>query len=873
MKFTSLNVLREQYLSFFETKGHLRLPSFPLVPKNDKSLLLINAGMAPLKPYFTGQLTPPRKRVTTCQKCIRTPDIERVGKTARHGTFFEMLGNFSFGDYFKPDAIPWAWEFLTKILEIPEELLSVTVYTDDDEAYNIWLKTGVPAERIYRFGKEENFWEIGSGPCGPCSEIYFDRGANRGCGKPDCAPGCECDRFIEIWNIVFTQFDGDGKGGYERLANPNIDTGMGLERLACIMQDVENLFEVDTIRNVMLKVCEMSGTEYHSSSSDTDVSLRVITDHIRGTTFMISDGVIPSNEGRGYVLRRLLRRAARHGRLLNIQGSFLAELCDTVINESKGAYPELEEKRSYIKKIIETEEERFRLTVDTGIALLEKLIAAAKESGETVLSSDDVFKLYDTCGFPIDLTREIASENGLTVDEEGFNALMKQQRERARSARSALANVSWSDNSSQFINEYAKTEFVGYGSFESEAEILCIISEDERVPACSNGKAVLLLDKTPFYAEGGGQVADTGIIETANGVFAVEDVKKTAEGRFLHIGSVKEGYIELGKCTAKIDADRRKAIMRNHSAAHMLQAALRSVLGTHIAQAGSYVDAERVRFDFTHFAAMTSEELTKVEEAVNDFILSGTAISSKEMPIEEAKKLGAIALFGEKYGDTVRVVQMGDYSTEFCGGTHLDNSAKAGLFHILGESSVAAGVRRIEATTGKNVLDCIYEADKLVDGIATAFKANNRNELPKRAAELTEEIKVLKKELEQLKLQTALSQIEASEKVGAFTLTVGKFNDMTADTLRAAIDTIKDKDPSAVCVFACICNGKLTFAAGCGKEAVKNGAHAGNILKKVSVITGGGGGGRPDSATSGGKDISKLDEALSAVKDILLGGK
>ena len=874
MKNESLNVLREKFLSFYESKGHLRLNSFPLVPQNDKSLLLINAGMAPLKPYFTGAQIPPRKRVTTCQKCIRTPDIERVGITARHGTFFEMLGNFSFGDYFKEDAIPWAWEFLTKVLEIPEERLSVSVYLDDDEARDIWLKIGVPAERIYKMGKEDNFWEIGAGPCGPCSEIYFDRGEKYGCGSPDCKPGCDCDRFIEIWNIVFTQFDGDGKGNYERLEHPNIDTGMGLERLACVMQDVNNLFEVDTIRNVMMRVCDMAGVQYDAGGSNKDISLRVVTDHIRSTVFLISDGVIPSNEGRGYVLRRLLRRAARHGRLLNINGLFLSELADTVIEESKSGYPELVEKKEYIKKAIRIEEERFAQTIDAGLNILEKLMDKAIADGTNTINGEDAFKLNDTFGFPLDLTREISAEKGITVDVDGFTALMKEQKERARNARSfATDYMGGGADLGEIIDKTVKTEFVGYGTTESDAEIAYIIKDNEAVSEISGGKAVLVLNKTPFYAESGGQVGDSGVITTATGSFKVEDTKKTADGQFLHFGELTEGSVALGSAKATVCACRRAAIARNHSTAHLLQAALRKVLGNHIEQAGSYVDEYRVRFDFTHFSALTKEELNEVERLVNEEILKGDAISCTEMPIEEAKAMGAMALFGEKYGDVVRVVKMGDFSTELCGGTHLDNTAKAGLFSVLTESSVAAGVRRIEGITGLNVLLEMKKEQALIDDVASALKSANKAELVHKAESVVNETRALKKELDALNQKAAISKVEEAcnnaAEIKGVKLVTACFEGLPSDALRTAADNVKDKFANAVCVFASINDGKVSFVAGCGKDAVAKGAHAGLILKAISPICNGGGGGRPDNATSGGKDASKTNDALAAINAVL----
>ncbi len=869
----SLNVLRKKYLDFFVSKGHLCLNSFPLVPQDDNSLLLINAGMAPLKRYFTGEQVPPRKRVTTCQKCVRTLDIDNVGKTSRHGTFFEMLGNFSFGDYFKEEAIPWAWEFLTKVLEIPENLLYPSVYLEDDEAFDIWVKTGVPADRIVKLGKEDNFWEIGSGPCGPCSEIYFDRGEKYGCGKPDCKPGCDCERFIEIWNIVFTQFDGDGNGNYTRLAHPNIDTGMGLERLACVMQGVGNLFEVDTIKNIMLKACEIAGVKYTGGDKPSDVSLRVITDHIRTATFLISDGVIPSNEGRGYILRRVLRRAARHGKLLGIERPFLSELCESVINESKSAYPELVEKRDYIKKTISIEEERFRQTIDAGLNILDRMISDLEKEGGKTLSGEDVFKLYDTFGFPIDLTKEITEERGIDVDEEGFTELMKQQKQRAREARASLGDLGWSGDELAFIDKTVPTVFTGYSDFENDCEIITIIKDGEPASELTGGKAVLLLNKTPFYAESGGQVADTGVITTKTGVFHVDDVKKTHEGQYLHFGHMQEGVISLGNAHAKIDVDRRGDIMRNHSSVHLLQAALRKVLGTHVEQAGSYVDDKRARFDFTHFAAMTTEEINEVERLVNEEILKGEDIIIKEMPIAEAKAEGAMALFGEKYGDIVRVVKMGGFSTELCGGTHLTNTAKAGLFKIVSESSVAAGVRRIEAITGRNTLEHLNNSEKLIQTVKAAVKANNVSDIAEKVQALQDEVKHVRKELENANLTIALAQIEKAyadaKEIGNVKLVTCRFADLPADSLRLASDRMIDKFSNAVCVFATVNEGKVLFVAGCGKEAVKAGAHAGNLLKAISPIVGGGGGGRPDSATSGGKDASKLDEAIEAAADVL----
>ena len=855
----SLNVLREKYLSFFESKGHLRLESFPLVPQNDNSLLLINAGMAPLKPYFKGERVPPCKRVTTCQKCVRTLDIDNVGKTSRHGTFFEMLGNFSFGDYFKEEAIPWAWEFLTEVLEIPASRLYPSVYVEDDEALEIWVKTGVPRERIVKLGKDDNFWEIGAGPCGPCSEIYFDRGPEHGCGKPTCGPGCDCDRFIEIWNIVFTQFDGDGNGHYTRLAHPNIDTGMGLERLATVMQGVGNLFEVDTIRNIMRKVCEIAGVQYGGSSAPSDVSLRVITDHIRTAVFLISDGVIPSNEGRGYILRRVLRRAARHGRLLGIRGCFLDTLCDTVVEENRGAYPALAERIEYIGQ-----------TIDAGLGILEKMMEQV--SGGR-LDGASIFRLYDTFGFPLDLTKEITAEHGIQIDEEEFKHLMQQQKERARAARAGLGDVGWTDASGDLIDKTVKTEFTGYDELASDCEIRTILAGDESVSLLSGGRAVLVLDRTPFYAEGGGQVGDSGEIVTGTGVFCVEDTKKTPEGQYLHIGFVASGCISLGAARAEVNGARREAIMRNHSSVHLLQAALRKVLGTHVEQSGSYVDENRARFDFTHTAALTPDELQRVELLVNEQILRGSAVTATEMPVDEAKKLGAMALFGEKYGDVVRVVRMGDFSAELCGGTHVNDTAKVGLFKILSESSVASGVRRIEAVTGLNTLGLLHAQENRLLAVRAALKANSVDELVKKAESLQNEFKSVKKALENANITAAFTQIaselEKARTVGALRLVTTRFADIPVDALREASDKLRAKHPDVVCVFATVSGGKITFAAGCGKAALEAGANAGALLKAISPIVGGGGGGRPDSATSGGRDVSRLDEALGAAAGLL----
>ena len=870
MKWTSLNDLREKYLSFFESKGHLRLPSFSLVPNNDKSLLLINSGMAPMKKFFTGEVTPPRNRVTTCQKCIRTPDLERVGHTARHGTFFEMLGNFSFGDYFKVEAIDWAWEFLTKTLEIPENLLWPSIYENDEEAYDIWKnKIGVPEEHIVRLGKADNFWEHGSGPCGPCSEIYFDRGAERGCGSPDCKPGCDCDRFMEIWNNVFSQFNNDGQGNYTELVQKNIDTGMGLERLACVMQNVENMFEVDSVRKILDKVCEISGKRYGDNANN-DISIRVVTDHTRSAMFMISDGVIPSNEGRGYVLRRIIRRACRHGKLLGINHPFLVDMCEVAIGESRDAYKELGEKADYIKKVLALEEERFDATIDAGLSILEGLVAEAKAEGKTAIEGADAFKLYDTFGFPIDLTREIAEENGLGTDMDGFNALMQEQKQRARNAR---ANISgWSDKAKSF--DIAKTEFVGYGSCTAFGKVLAILDESgESVDSVSEGECSVILDRTPFYGEGGGQVGDSGVLSNEGCEISVIDTKKT-EGVYIHMCNIVSGSVKVGDTLeCAVDQARREAIMRNHSAVHMLQAALRKVLGTHVEQAGSYVDEKIGRFDFTHFAALTKEEISRVEAIVNANILLGTPIETIETDIETARKNGAMALFGEKYGKVVRMVKMGDFSVELCGGTHLNNTAKAGMFKIVTEIGIAAGTRRIEVVTGYGVLDLLNRKEELIGTTANELRCQNANDIAKRASSLQEEIRTLKKEIESLNSKLAGGRVDTllanAKKVGSFVVVTEDLKDMGVDAVRSLGDTVKDKEPNAVAVFAIHSGEKLNFMAVCGKEAVKNGAHAGNILREVSAVTGGKGGGRPDSAMSGGRDISKIADALNIVADLL----
>ena len=877
MQWTSLNELREKYLSFFESKGHLRLNSFPLVPINDKSLLLINSGMAPMKKYFTGEEVPPRSRVTTCQKCIRTPDLERVGHTARHGTYFEMLGNFSFGDYFKDQAIPWAWEFLTETLQIPTDLLWPSIYENDEEAFEIWSKKiGVPTEHIVRLGKADNFWEHGSGPCGPCSEIYFDRGEKYGCGSPDCKPGCDCDRFMEIWNNVFTQFSNDGNGNYTELEQKNIDTGMGLERLACVMQGVDNLFEVDTVRKILNTVCAIAGKEYGADADD-DVSIRVITDHIRGATFMISDGVIPSNEGRGYVLRRILRRACRHGKLLGINRAFLTELCEVVIGENISAYPELGEKKSYIIKVIENEETRFDATIDAGLNILSGMIADAIAENKTVIGGEDVFKLYDTFGFPIDLTREIVAEKGLSIDEDTFVTLMNAQKSRARAARGNIGG--WDESSKQMLADLPKTEFVGYDSFACDAKVLAIIVEDEEgartVDEISEGDFTLVLNKSPFYGEGGGQVGDSGVIKAEGLEISVADTKKT-DGVYLHICSLVSGAVKVGdSVSAELDADRRRAIMRAHSCAHILQAALRRVLGNHVEQAGSYVEGDHVRFDFTHFAAMTKEELAAVEATVNANILLGEQISMTEMPIDEAKKLGAMALFGEKYGSLVRVVRMGDISIEFCGGTHLDNTAKIGMFKIASESSVAAGVRRIEAKTGLGVLALIAEQQKLINDAASELKAQNPADLCKRAAAVQEELRASKREIDALNSKLAASKLgdilSGAVEVGTVRLVRASFEDMQLDAARALADDLKANHADVVAVLAVNAGGKLNFIAVAGKAAVVAGVHAGKLVGAVAAVTGGKGGGRPDNAMAGGADATKISEALESAEATLKG--
>ncbi len=868
MEWTSLNDIREKYLSFFESKGHLRLPSYPLIPQNDKSLLLINSGMAPMKKFFTGEEEPPRRRVTTCQKCIRTPDLERVGHTARHGTFFEMLGNFSFGDYFKEQAIEWAWEFLTEVMEIPSDLLWPSVYENDDEAYSIWRdKIGVPEEHIVRLGKADSFWEHGSGPCGPCSEIYFDRGEKYGCGKPDCKPGCDCDRYMEIWNNVFSQFNNDGKGNYTELVQKNIDTGMGLERLACVMQGVDNMFEVDTVRKILDKVCEISGKTY-GEDKERDISIRVVTDHIKSSMFMIADGVVPSNEGRGYVLRRIIRRACLHGKKLGINRAFLTELCEVAISESVGAYPELGVKADYIKNVLSIEEKRFDATIDAGLVILSDIMRGAIEQGADTISGSDVFKLYDTFGFPIELTREIAMERHLAIDEETFKRLMTQQKTRAREAR---ANISgWSESSKSLLSDLPKTEFTGYTDYRTEARILAIITDDGAVDTVNEGDCTIVLDRTPFYGEGGGQIGDAGTIYANGKLLNVYDTHKN-DGVFVHFCTVANGSFSVGETVmADIDDMRRRATARNHSACHLLQAALRLVLGSHVEQAGSYVSNTVCRFDFTHFSALSAKELTAVEALVNLNVLAANAIVTVETDIETAKREGAMALFGEKYGKTVRMVKMGDFSTELCGGTHCRNTGEIGLFKIVSETSVAAGVRRIEAVTGNGVLKELADKDKLLAETAKELKAQNIAELPRRASAVMTEIKDLKHEIEQLNAKLAASKLDAimqsSVDLGNYKLVTGKLDGMSVAAARALADDIKAKYPDTVAVLAVTLDGKLNFVCVAGAVAVKNGAHAGKIVSAVAAVAGGKGGGRPDSAMAGAPDLSKIDEALKAAR-------
>ena len=867
-----LNELREMFLSYFESKGHLRLPSFSLVPQNDKSILLINAGMTPMKPWFKGEEEPPRHRVCTCQKCIRTGDIDNVGHTARHGTYFEMLGNFSFGDYFKHEAIAWSWEFLTKVVGLEEDRLYPSVYESDDEAFDIWNKEiGIPKEKIFRFGKEDNFWEHGSGPCGPCSEIYYDRGEKYGCGKPGCTVGCDCDRYIEIWNNVFSQFDNDGHNNYTELKQKNIDTGMGLERLAVVCQNVNSLFDVDTVMNITNKVSELTGA-FYGQSQKRDVSLRVITDHIRAATFMICDGILPSNEGRGYVLRRLLRRAARHGKLLGVNEPFLYQIVDTVVHENECQYGDLREKQTYITKVIRTEEESFARTIDGGMRIFGEMLAEHQAKGETVFSGADAFKLYDTFGFPIDLTAEMAADEGLTVDEDAFRQLMQEQKERAREARKALGDLGWAGV--EFGKEVPSTEFVGYDHDSCEATVVALVCEDElcgQIEAGSDG--IVVLDKTPFYAEMGGQVADHGIITAKGFTFTVTDVQKNKGGKFMHYGHVAEGVVQVGDTVeASIDTQRRKAICRAHSTTHLLDAALKKVLGDHVHQAGSLVEPDRLRFDFTHFEAITPEQLSQVEWMVNDAILEGYPVVTEVLPIEEAKKKGAVAMFGEKYGETVRVVEMGDFSVEFCGGTHLDNTAKAGPFRIKSESSVASGVRRMEATTGRLSLESMEKSHGVLSKAAQFFKAAP-SELLERLEQQAGEMKQLRQALEKFKSEASLGEakqfLAAAKTVKGLHVLTATREGLDANALRKMGDFLRDKDPSVVGVLASISGEKITFLAVCGKEAVEKGVKAGDLVKLVSGICGGKGGGKPDSAMGGGSDLLKVDDALAAVDDFV----
>ena len=867
-----LNELREMFLSFFESKGHLRLPSFSLVPQNDKSILLINAGMTPMKPWFKGEEEPPRHRVCTCQKCIRTGDIENVGKTARHGTYFEMLGNFSFGDYFKHEAIAWSWEFLTEVVGLEPDRLYPSIYLDDDEAFDIWNKeVGIPAERIFRFGKEDNFWEHGSGPCGPCSEIYYDRGPEYGCGKPGCTVGCDCDRYIEIWNNVFSQFDNDGHGHYTELKQKNIDTGMGLERLACVCQNVDSLFDVDTVMNITHKVSQLTGAHY-GETEKRDVSLRVITDHIRSATFMICDGILPSNEGRGYVLRRLLRRAARHGKLLGVNDPFLYQVVDTVIHENEGQYPDLREKQTYITKVIRTEEENFGRTIDGGMKIFSDLLAEHKQKLEKIFSGADAFRLYDTFGFPIDLTMEMAADEGLSVDEGAFQKLMKEQKERAREARKALGDLGWAGV--EFGKDVPATEFVGYDHSECDAKIVAIVADEElREEVAAGAEAVVVLDQSPFYAEMGGQVADHGTITADGVVFTVADVQKNKGGKFMHYGRLAQGVLHVGDTVhAAIDMERRKAIQRAHSTTHLLDAALKKVLGDHVHQAGSLVEPDRLRFDFTHFEAISPEELRQVEELVNDAVLEGYPVVTEVLPIEEAKKKGAVAMFGEKYGETVRVVEMSDFSVEFCGGTHVDNTAKAGPFRIKSESSVASGVRRIEATCGKLSLKAM-ESSQGVLSRAAQFLKTAPSGLLERMEQQANEMKQLRQALEKFKAEASLGearQFLASAKTvkDLHVLATTRSGVDTAE-LRTMGDFLRDKDPKAVAVIASINGEKITFLAVCGKEAVARGIKAGDLVRHVSAICGGKGGGKPDSAMGGGSDPLKVDDALASVDDFV----
>ena len=873
--YCGLNQLREMFLSYFESKGHLRLPSFSLIPPaNDASLLLINSGMAPMKTWFTREEEPPRNRVTTCQKCIRTGDIENIGKTDRHGTYFEMLGNFSFGDYFKKEAIPFCWEFLTKVVGLEADRLYPSIYLDDEEAFEIWNKDiGIPAERIFRFGKEDNFWEHGAGPCGPCSEVYYDRGPEHGCGKPGCTVGCDCDRYIEVWNNVFSQFVNDGEGHYEEMRNKNIDTGMGLERLACVCQNVNSLFDVDTVMNITNKVSEITNAHY-GESHKTDVSLRVITDHIRSSVMMICDGVLPSNEGRGYVLRRLLRRAARHGRLLGVDRPFLHEVVDTVVHENETAYPDLREKQAYITKVIRTEEENFAQTLDGGMRIYGDLLSAHKAKGEKVFSGADAFKLYDTFGFPIDLTCEMVEEEGMSVDRAGFDKLMEEQRLRARKAREALGDLGWAGI--EFGSDVPATEFAGYDRETVDARVLAIVAEGELVDEIAAGvEAAVVLDKTPFYAEMGGQVADRGVLCGEKIRFEVADVQKNKGGKFLHSGRMAEGVLKVGDTvSARIDSERRRAIRRAHSATHLLDAALKRVLGDHVHQAGSLVEPDRIRFDFTHFESITPGQLSEIDRLVNDAILEGYPVVTEVLPIEEARRKGAVAMFGEKYGDVVRVVEMGDFSMEFCGGTHLDNTAKAGPFRIKSEGSVASGVRRIEATVGKLTLETVNRNQQVLFHAAQMLKTNP-GELESRIEQQTMEMKELRQALEKFKAEASLGEarnfLMSAKDVGGLKVLTAHRSGLDAAALRQMGDFLRDKEPNVVAVLASVNGEKISFLAVCGKEAVARGVRAGDLVKNVCAICGGKGGGKPDSAMGGGTDMLKIDDALASVDDFVAG--
>ena len=871
-----LNQLREMFLRFFESKGHLRLPSFSLIPQNDASLLLINSGMAPMKPYFKGEQEPPRHRVCTCQKCIRTGDIENIGKTSRHGTYFEMLGNFSFGDYFKREAIHWSWEFLTSPdwVGLDPDRLYPSVYKDDDEAFDIWNKEiGIPADRIFRFGKEDNFWEHGAGPCGPCSEIYYDRGEKYGCGKPDCTVGCECDRYMEVWNNVFSQFDNDGNGNYTDLVQKNIDTGMGLERLAVVCQDVDSLFDVDTVMNITHKVSELTGA-YYGKSEKMDVSLRVITDHIRSSVFMICDGVLPSNEGRGYVLRRLLRRAARHGKLLGVNEPFLYKVVDTVVHENECQYPDLREKQAYITRVIKTEEENFARTIDAGMKIFEELLAAHKEKGETVFSGADAFRLYDTYGFPVDLTIEMCADEGMTVNNDEFRKLMEEQRVRARKAREALGDLGWAGI--EFGKEMPETVFTGYDEDESEGEILALVNEGElRDEIGSGAEGIVVLDRTPMYAEMGGQVGDHGTISGDGFEFEVTDVQKNKGGKFMHYGKVVKGELKVGdRVKASIDTERRAAVRRAHSATHLLHSALRKVLGDHVHQAGSLCEPDRLRFDFTHFEPITPEQLTEIDQIVNDAVLEGYPVVTEIKDVDEAKKMGAMALFGEKYGEKVRVVEMGDFSMELCGGTHLDNTAKVGPFRIKSEGSVASGVRRIEATVGKASLEVMNKNQELLFSIAQIMKTNP-GELAVKSEQLVQELKDSKKSIDQLKSRETLNEarnfLMSAKDIGGMKVVTVSDSKFTPDSMRKTGDYMRDREESIVAVLAAVKENKITFYATCGKKAVAAGVRAGDIIKKVTSVCGGRGGGKPESAMGGASDVLKLDDALATVDDFVAG--